>query len=168
MTRVYRLQSEPFRFRPDTHHRSVDAVLEDQKLSKSEKRAILSAWASDVYATESSPGMRRIPGHSKPIPIDWLLRALRRLDDDEGPSDGGLSMRIPALPLDADVRGPADVAMDFRSKAIRSHQSNIRRYNRLLETDLTQLERDFIKRRIAEETAAIQVAASSPNREGAQ
>lgn len=169
MTRVDQLQSKSSNYRPDTHHMSVEAVLNDQKLSTEEKRAILSAWASDMYAVGSVPGLRKIPGHPKPIPIGCLLKALRRLDDDEGPSGGGLSMRIPPLPSDTQVRGtPAGKRIrlhgiekveidstDRYSLAIRAHRNNIHRYNRLLQTKLTQLERDFITRRLREEKAAI-------------
>jgi len=38
---------------------------------------------------------------------------------------------------------------------LRVHRQNIERYRRLLETDLTVLERDFIERRIAEEQSAL-------------
>jgi hypothetical protein len=38
---------------------------------------------------------------------------------------------------------------------LRVHRQNIERYRRLLETDLTVLERDFIERRIAEEESAL-------------
>ena len=52
MKRVVHDQVASMQFRPDAHHRSVQAVLEDPKLSSDEKRAILSAWASDMYAVE--------------------------------------------------------------------------------------------------------------------
>jgi hypothetical protein len=38
---------------------------------------------------------------------------------------------------------------------IRTHRNNIHRYRRLLRTELSDLERDFIDRRIAEEQAAL-------------
>ena len=38
-----------------------------------------------------------------------------------------------------------------RSARIRSHQSNLERYCRLLTTELTDLERQFLRKRIAEE-----------------
>jgi hypothetical protein len=38
---------------------------------------------------------------------------------------------------------------------IRTHRNNIHRYRRLLRTELSDLERDFIDRRIAEEEAAL-------------
>ena len=37
----------------------------------------------------------------------------------------------------------------------RAHRQNIDRYRSLLRTNLTEFERDFIKRRIAEEQAAL-------------
>ena len=47
------------------------------------------------------------------------------------------------------------------SKALRSaHRANIDRYRRLLQTHLTDDERQFVERRIAEEEAALQGIAS--------
>ena len=37
-------------------------VLNDPDLTKQEKRAILSSWASDACAVESMPGLRQVPG----------------------------------------------------------------------------------------------------------
>ena len=37
-------------------------VLNDPDLSKQEKRAILSSWASDACAVDSMPGLRQRPG----------------------------------------------------------------------------------------------------------
>jgi hypothetical protein len=39
---------------------------------------------------------------------------------------------------------------------LRAHRNNIQRYRRLLHTHLTQLERDFVERRLAEECAALE------------
>lgn len=39
---------------------------------------------------------------------------------------------------------------------LQAHRSNIRRYRRLLKTKLTDLERDFISRRLEEEEQALQ------------
>ena len=38
---------------------------------------------------------------------------------------------------------------------IRTHRNNIHRYRRLLRTELSDLERDFIERRMADEQAAL-------------
>jgi hypothetical protein len=38
---------------------------------------------------------------------------------------------------------------------IRAHRNNIRRYRRLLRTELSDLERDFIGKRMADEQAAL-------------
>jgi len=45
--------------------------------------------------------------------------------------------------------------IDENLARLRAHRQNIDRYLRLLQTDLTLLERDFIERRIAEEGAAL-------------
>jgi hypothetical protein len=90
------------------------------------------------------------------------------LDDDiDPPPRGGLSMRLPRF-------GELDcVASDERQRFIDRHAStrrhrsvqasrtpsgsrwtreaNVRRYRKLLNTQLTDVERDFIERRLAEE-----------------
>ena len=43
---------------------------------------------------------------------------------------------------------------------IRSHRNNIHRYRRLLNTGLTDLERQFIERRLLEQQAALTALAS--------
>jgi hypothetical protein len=45
---------------------------------------------------------------------------------------------------------------DLRTAKILSHQRNIQRYNRLLATDLTELEREYLHKRIAEEQAELE------------
>jgi hypothetical protein len=52
---------------------------------------------------------------------------------------------------------PSEVTMmiDDKLARIRATVNNIRRYRRLLETQLTELERQFIQRRLAEERAAL-------------
>jgi hypothetical protein len=47
------------------------------------------------------------------------------------------------------------MTMDMRVKKILGHQRNIQRYCRLLATDLTDLERQYLHKRIAEEHAAL-------------
>jgi len=44
---------------------------------------------------------------------------------------------------------------DLRAAPIKAHRDNIRRYKRILETDLTDLERQFVVRRLAEEQYVI-------------
>lgn len=68
-------------------------VLADPDLSIQEKRAILSAWASDACAVESMPGLRQQPGGKTPVSFDDIVEALRSLDDDPRPRPGGKSMR---------------------------------------------------------------------------
>ena len=45
--------------------------------------------------------------------------------------------------------------IDENLARLRAHRNNIGRYRRLLQTNLTVLERDFIERRLAEEDAAL-------------
>nr|WP_233287402.1 hypothetical protein [Bradyrhizobium oropedii] len=40
---------------------------------------------------------------------------------------------------------------------MRAHRNNVGRYRRLLGTELSDLERDFVNRRLSEEMAAMQV-----------
>ena len=83
-------------FHPAAHYASPDEVLNDEALSVPEKRIILSSWASDMFAVESCPSLREIPGMDHPIRLADILAALRRLDgeDDDPPRPGGVPMRL--------------------------------------------------------------------------
>ncbi len=83
-------------FHPAAHYDSPTDVLNDGQLTAAEKRIILSSWASDMFAVESSPGLRKIPGMRHTIRLADILAALRRLDDDndDGPRPGGVPMRL--------------------------------------------------------------------------
>jgi hypothetical protein len=176
MSRVNHLQTNSVQFYVDAHHGSVDAVMTDRNLSGGEKRAILSAWASDMYAVESSPEMRMIPGHAEPVRLRDILHALRSLDHDDPPPGGAVSMKPPRPAIIEARAGRADSpprrpikyctghrgdSAELRAASMRARRGNIRRYNRLLETELTDLERDFIRRRIAEEKDALRRLAAS-------
>ena len=79
-----------------------EEVLSSPALSASEKRCVLAAWASDAYAVENNPWLRRPPGAPSAIPLKEILRALRSLDDgDDGPPPfkGGAAQR-PIRPVD--------------------------------------------------------------------
>ena len=69
-------------------------VLNDPDLSKQEKRAILSSWASDACAVTNAPDLRHAPGSKAPVTFDDIVDALRSLDDDPPPRPGGLSLRL--------------------------------------------------------------------------
>jgi hypothetical protein len=161
MNRAVHNQVASTQFRPDAHHRSVPAVLKDPRLSSDEKRAILSAWASDMYAVESSPMLRMIPGHTAPLRLSEILTALRGLDDDDPPPRGAAAKRTAAGTGEAAI-APAVYHLarlrreaDLRAASIKAHRDSIRRYKRILQTDLTDLERQFVVRRLAEEQSAI-------------
>lgn len=85
-------------FHPAAHYDSPADVLSAKDLSAPEKRIILSSWASDMYAVESRPALREIPGMGHPIRLSDILAALRQLDgdndDDDPPRGGGVPMRL--------------------------------------------------------------------------
>jgi hypothetical protein len=88
-------------FHPAAHYSSPREVLGDEELSTPEKRIILSSWASDMYAVESCPALREIPGMSHAIRLSDILGALRELDadndNDDPPRGGGVPMRLRRL-----------------------------------------------------------------------
>jgi hypothetical protein len=157
---------EPF-FHPVSHYDSPDDVLNDAELSTDEKRLILSSWASDMYVVESHPALREIPGIPHRLRLDDILAALKQLDDeDEPPPRGGLAMRLPRLSrLDCTTfdqpqhwldrqfaRGRYAATQASRARSSRwSREANVRRYRKLLNTRLTDVERKFVERRLAEE-----------------
>ena len=59
-------------------------VLDDAQLTIEQKRTILAGWASDAYAVENYPALRRLPGSERPVSIDEILEALRSLDRQVG------------------------------------------------------------------------------------
>jgi len=82
--------------RPDTDDTAIDRllhpsrfyehprdVLRDISLPNSEKRAILSSWASDACAVDSCPALRHPPFASHPIGFDEVMDALALLDRGE-------------------------------------------------------------------------------------
>ena len=155
-------------FHAVSHYNSPDDVLNDVRLSTDEKRVILSSWASDMYGVESKPTLREVPGIPHRLCLDDILAALKRLDDENDPPPrGGLAMRLPRLSkLDCTV---SDASQPFISKPetggrrrpmkiARSsdhpgwtREANVRRYRKLLNTRLTDIERNFIERRLIEE-----------------
>lgn len=157
---------DPF-FHPVSHYDSPDDVLKDARLSTDEKRLILSSWASDIYAVESHPSLREVPGIPHRLRLDDILAALKQLDDDTDPPRGGLAMRLPRFrKFDGTASDEPQRFID-RHVATRRHRSmqasrsqvpsrwtreeNVRRYRKLLNTRLTDIERNFIERRLAEE-----------------
>lgn len=67
---------------PAKHFRHPDDVLNDDTLDLQEKRAILSSWASDACAIDSTPALRQPPGAKRPICFDQIMDALCKLDHD--------------------------------------------------------------------------------------
>ncbi|HEV2153143.1 hypothetical protein [Bradyrhizobium sp.] len=97
----------PF-FHPAAHYASPEDVLNDNELSAPEKRIILSSWASDMFAVDSCPALREIPGMSHPVRLADILTALRQLDDedDDPPRPGGAPLRLRRPRAAAQRRSP--------------------------------------------------------------
>ena len=86
------LDFQPF-IQPASEFDLPDQVLRDEALSKAEKRAILSSWASDANAVESKPWLRLRAGAARPVSLAAILDALQRLDD-EPPPAGRAAIRL--------------------------------------------------------------------------
>jgi predicted house-cleaning noncanonical NTP pyrophosphatase (MazG superfamily) len=50
--------------------------------------------------------------------------------------------------------------LDIASARLSTHRKNIARYRRLLETKLTELERDYVQRRLSEEQSDLEALGS--------
>ncbi len=55
-------------------------VVETSALLVDDKRTILAAWASDLYALNLKPVLRQLPGTPEPVSIDDVREALVELD----------------------------------------------------------------------------------------
>jgi hypothetical protein len=150
------------------HYDSPDDVLKDARLSTNEKRVILSSWASDMYVVESHPALREVPGIPHRLRLDDILAALKRLDDENDPPPrGGLAMRmtrfskLDCAAFDEPQRFIDRHAAPRRYRSLQAsrtpsgsrwtREENVRRYRKLLNTQLTDIEHNFIERRLAEE-----------------
>ena len=51
--------------------------------------------------------------------------------------------------------------LDEKLALLRTRRNNIIRYRRLLKTELTEIERQFIENRLSEERAAVEILAAS-------
>lgn len=60
--------------------KSPKDVLAHSSIMPEVKRMVLASWASDRFAVESQPALRKPPELPHPVPIDEVLAALRELD----------------------------------------------------------------------------------------
>jgi hypothetical protein len=121
-----------------------------------------------MYVVESQPTLREIPGIPHRLRLEDILAALKRLDEDtDPPPRGGLAMRLPRFSkIECAASEAPQLVMDrhaatrrYRSRQAsrpRNHlrwtrEANVRRYRKLLNTYLTDFERRFVERRLAEE-----------------
>jgi hypothetical protein len=80
---------------PASHFNHPNDVLKDETLDLSEKRAILSSWASDACAVEALPALRQPPGAKQPVSFDQIMEALCRLDDTGRPEPAASDRPLP-------------------------------------------------------------------------
>ncbi|HZQ40495.1 MAG TPA: hypothetical protein VFA87_06870 [Rhizomicrobium sp.] len=79
-------------------------VVNDPDIALEDKRAILSAWASDRYAVESLPALRHLPGTPFPVTFSSIMDARALLDrlsganDDDPPRPRPMAKRAPMEP----------------------------------------------------------------------
>ena len=73
-------QSEEAPSRTLWNFRYPHEVVCDATLSPDEKRAVLSAWASDIHAVKSFPTLRHLPGTPIPVTYSSIMDARLQLD----------------------------------------------------------------------------------------
>lgn len=66
--------------RPAIGFTCPDDVVKDPHLTHSQKREILSSWASDASAVQDEPTLRWLLGTPEPVPYAEVRDALERLD----------------------------------------------------------------------------------------
>ena len=82
-------------------------VVSDPEIGLDEKRAILSAWASDRHAVESLPALRHLPGTPFPVTFSSIMDARAQLDrlsganDDDPPRPPGVIKRLHGFVMEA-------------------------------------------------------------------
>ena len=145
-------------FHAISHYDSPADVVRDRTLSSSEKRVILSSWASDMYAVESSPGLREIPGIAHRIALRDIMAALRELDDEDEPmpSPDADYPRPLVRRTGSKPERPTAITSPFHFRSRWTREANVQRYRKLLMTQLTDDERQFIARRLDEELRALE------------
>ena len=121
-----------------------------------------------MYGVDQKPSLRELPGIPHRLCLDDILAALKLLDDENDPPPrGGLAMRLPRIrELDCAASDPSQPFISKPETGGRrrpmkiarnsdhprwTREANVRRYRKLLNTHLTDIERDFIERRLVEE-----------------
>jgi len=144
-------------FYPVSHYDSLDEVPQDGSLSIDEKGTILSSWALDMYAVVSRSAFRDVPSVSQRL---WLDDPLAADEGNDSMPPAGLAMSRPRLSKvertafgapQREVGRQAAPRLVQDSRPRWTRKENIRRNRKLLSTQLTELERSFIERRLAEE-----------------
>lgn len=93
-------------------------VLASPFLDVGQKRCVLATWASDVFAVESKPWLRRIPGSTCEIRIGDIMAAIKALDGDDGPPAKSQRMPRPDRPVRTRAVGQTGYEMKRLSRDI--------------------------------------------------
>lgn len=96
-------------------------VLASPFLDITQKRCVLAAWASDAFAVEGKPWLRKIPGSSKEVRIGDIMAALRSLDGGDGPPPRSHRMPLPGIAIR--TRAIGQTASEMRRTSGRLHPS---------------------------------------------
>lgn len=104
-------------------------VVSDAELGPEEKRAILSAWASDEHAVESLPTLRHLPGTPFPVTFTSIMAAMVALEKITGADCGDPS--LPPAPVNggansAGMGNDLIMALDRRGRLQTARWSEVR------------------------------------------
>jgi hypothetical protein len=147
-------------FHSVSHDTSPADVLDDAASSPAEKRVILSCWASDIYAVDTCTGLREIPGIAEPMYPKDILAALRKLDKaDDRPRGDDAVVDTPAQARRSAGNTRPRIAVP---KWRWSRDANVRRYRKLLDTQLTDHERHYVEQRLADELGEVSSVVEPP------
>lgn len=98
--------------------RPID-VLTDPVLTNEQRRAVLSAWASDACAVTSCPALRRPAFAVEPVTFDEIMDAMRELDRVAPLETGSTSTRMRQSVRSHGRYGPRTPAMHHCLSATR-------------------------------------------------
>lgn len=92
-----------------------DDVVNDPKMTKAEKRAVLASWISDAHAVKDAPAFRQLESGAV-VRADDILQALRALDAHGDQTNDSKPDRVWRIPF---ARRQGTFSARWRSKAAR-------------------------------------------------
>lgn len=110
---IYQIHAHSLLASTFSHPREVLAA---PLLDTLQKRCVLAAWASDVFAVEGKPWLRQLPGSGNQIRIGDILAALRQLDGDDPPPRAPSALR--PIKLKPRTRAIGQTALEQRRRQL--------------------------------------------------